>query len=281
VSTDRESTLDANRYVHSTLVETGEYQRSPHFRPENVRKVRGWLENIAADIPGLSSGKAIDFGCGTGFMIDRLQGLVGQIHGIDTTRAMIEKVDVSSGNVHLHECLAEETPFPPNVFLLGTAYSFMDHLHDVSDFLKEVHRVLKPGGVFFAGLNPNRAFIHAMESLAQAPTAELHPVYGRELTGALRNGQYYMERFGIDERRLEDAEPGKTLRKGFDPQEICDTALSIGFRRCETSHDWFLGQGNLMHEHSMQNADLVERYLRTLLPFSAPYFKYLNFTLHK
>lgn len=281
MSADRESTLDANRYVHSALVEAGEYQRSPHFRPENVRKVRGWVEGIAAAIPDLPSGKAIDFGCGTGFMIDRLKGLVGEIHGVDATRAMIEKVDTSSGNVHLHECLAEETPFPPGTFLLGTAYSFMDHLHDVSDFLREVYRVLKPGGVFFAGLNPNRAFIHAMESLASDPGAEAHPVYGRELTGALRNGQYYRERFGIDGHRLEEAEPGKTVRKGFDPAEMADIARSIGFRRCETWHDWFLGQGSLMHQHSFESADVVEKYLRTLLPLSAPYFKYLNFTIFK
>ena len=31
--------LESNRYVHAFLVEKDEYNKSPHFRPENKHKV--------------------------------------------------------------------------------------------------------------------------------------------------------------------------------------------------------------------------------------------------
>jgi SAM-dependent methyltransferase len=281
VSENRESTLDANKYVHSSLVESGEYQRSPHFRPENVRKVRGWLDGIASGIPDLRASKAIDFGCGTGFMTDIVRDLAGEVHGVDATPAMLQRVDTSSGNVFVHECLAEETPFPQGSFALATAYSFMDHLHNVQDFLCEVYRVLRPGGIFFSGLNPNRTFILAMEGLAQRPDSAQHPVYGREIAGALHNGRYYTEMFGLDGDRVERAEPGKTVRKGFDPSEFFELSRSVGFVSCEVTHDWFLGQGLVMHQQPPQDVVAIEGYLRSLLPSSASLFKYLSFTLTK
>jgi SAM-dependent methyltransferase len=33
----------------------------------------------------------LDFGCGPGFLVERLQGLVKQVHGVDTSRRMIEE----------------------------------------------------------------------------------------------------------------------------------------------------------------------------------------------
>ena len=281
MTSDRLTTLRANQKVHGALVASGEYQRSPHFRPENIRKVRGWVEALAAAIPDLREQRAIDFGCGTGFMIDRLRDLVGEVHGVDITIEMMKHVDTSSGNVHLHECLAEQTPFEAGSFALATAYSFMDHLHDVTDFLREVHRVLRPGGVFFSGLNPNRSFIRWMEQVAASGAAASHAVFGREIMGALRNGDHYEREFGIEGAELELAEPGKSVRRGFDPGEIMEQARDIGFARCEVWHDWFLGQGPLMHQRSFQSAEAVDGYLRDLLPVSASYFKYLNFTLYK
>jgi ubiquinone/menaquinone biosynthesis C-methylase UbiE len=156
--------LNANIYVHAFLANSGEYQKSPHFRPENQEKVRRILDRIVAKstVSNQSIAKAIDFGCGTGFMIDLMKDMFSEVHGLDITNDMMKRVDVSSGNVFLHECLAEKTPFPDNHFDFATAYSFMDHLFSYDDFLQEAYRVLKPGGTFYSDLNPNRAFINSM-----------------------------------------------------------------------------------------------------------------------
>ena len=71
----REDALEANIYVHGFLANSGEYQRSPHFRPENREKVRRILERLTANIPTGGNAKLIDFGCGTGFIIDLAKDL--------------------------------------------------------------------------------------------------------------------------------------------------------------------------------------------------------------
>jgi ubiquinone/menaquinone biosynthesis C-methylase UbiE len=270
----QERTLAANRAVHGALVESGDYQKSPHFRPENQQKVRALLQQLVAP---LSKERAIDFGCGTGFMIDLMHDQFAEIHGVDITRAMMDRVDLSPGNIQLHEARAEQTPFPETHFDFATAYSFMDHLHAVEPFLREVHRVLKPGGVFYAGLNPHRAYILAME--AAASETEPTEIIAREIKGALHNGEHYAEHYGLDATTLEQAEPIKSVQKGFDPHEIRDLSRTIGFADCRIVHEWFLGQGTVMHQQSFAAAESMDRHLQSILPASAPLYKYLTIIL--
>lgn len=273
-------TLEANKYVHSLLVETGEYQKSPHFRPENIAKVRGLVLSLTGAISKEGS-RAVDFGCGTGFMIDLIKDRFTEVHGVDITQAMMNEVDLSSGNIFLHEAAAEDTPFDDNYFDFATAYSFMDHLLDAGDFLREVYRVLKPGGVFFSGLNPNRDFIVAMEGAEQQAVTGLSPIVEREIVGALHNGEYYAKNFGVDGDTLDKAEPIKALKKGFNAVETQGLARSIGFSECRIDYDWFLGQGKVMHEQSFDIAEQIHTYLTSILPVASSLYKYLNIILTK
>lgn len=278
--TSQSDTLEANKYVHAKLVESGEYQKSPHFRPENIAKVRELVTELTSHISARES-KAIDFGCGTGFMIDLMKDRFGEIHGVDITQAMMQQVDTRSGNIYLHEAMAEKTPFDANIFDFASAYSFMDHLHDPRDFLKEVFRVLKPDGIFYSGLNPNREFILAMEAASNDTVCALSPIVEREIKGALHNGDYYAETFGIDAAMLEKAEPMKSEKKGFDAKEMLAMAKEIGFSKCRITHEWFLGQGKVMHEQSFESAAQINQYLLSVLPATAGLYKYLNFIFIK
>jgi len=108
----RDEAIKANIYVHSFLANAGEYQKSPHFLPENRQKVRKILERVTAPLAGRPDSKVIDFGCGTGFLMDLMKDLFTEVHGVDITLDMMNKVDVTSGNIYLHESLAENTQFP-------------------------------------------------------------------------------------------------------------------------------------------------------------------------
>ena len=57
-------------------------------------------------------------------MIDLLVDLVDSVDGIDITKEMLDRVNVSSGKVSLTLGLAEHTPFDQCSFHLATAYSF-------------------------------------------------------------------------------------------------------------------------------------------------------------
>lgn len=277
----RDDTIKANIYVHAYLANAGEYQKSPHFLPENEDKVRGILKRLTATMSDRPNTKVIDFGCGTGFMIDLMKDLFVEVHGVDITLDMMNRVDVTSGNIYLHECLAEHTPFASNHFDFATAYSFMDHLFDYKDFLKEAYRVLKPGGIFYSDLNPNRDFIVAMDHVERGGTEGLSPIVEKEIKGALHNGACYEKNFGMNGKLLDKAEPIKSIDKGFDSLEIKKVAHNIGFSECKVEFEWFLGQAKVMHEQSAERAVIVDEYLSSVLPISSQLYKYLRFVFIK
>lgn len=277
----REDAIKANIYVHSSLANAGEYNRSPHFRPENQEKVRKIVLRLLPAKKGGVPTKALDFGCGTGFIINLIKDLYTEVHGVDITQDMMKQVDLSSGNIILHESLAEATPFKDATFDFATAYSFMDHLYSYQDFLKEAFRVLKPGGIFYSDLNPNRDFIYGIGEAEGFKGLPSTPIVQREMQGALRNGELYKENFGIDGHMLESAEPIKSFEKGFSAQEVLEVARTIGFSKCEVEYEWYLGQAKVMHEQSVRESDLVESYLNSTLPVSSRLFKYLRFIFVK
>jgi len=135
--------IRANVEVHSRMVEV--YAKEPHFRPENQAKVRGILADLRTRAKG---GKLLDLGCGTGFIINLARDLFDEIHGLDVTPAMLEKIDTSRGNITLHNTNAERLPFGDGVFDVVTGYAFLHHLEDFRPVLREAFRVLKPGGLF-------------------------------------------------------------------------------------------------------------------------------------
>lgn len=277
----REEAIKANIYVHAFLANAGEYNKSPHFRPENQEKVRNILLRLTAACR--EKNKVIDFGCGTGFMIHLMHDLFKEVHGVDVTQDMMKQVDLSSGNVTLHESMAECTPFAAETFDFATAYSFMDHLVDYHAFLQEAYRVLKKGGVFYSDLNPNRDFIMAIagaEKLAGG-VLPITPIVHREIQGALHNGEHYQEQFGMNAELLEKAEPIKTHDRGFSAVEVLEAARKIGFSDCRVEFEWFLGQAKVMHEQSRVDVDTVETYLNAVLPVSSHLFKYLRFVFVK
>lgn len=277
----RDEAIKANIYVHAFLANAGEYNKSPHFRPENQEKVRNILLRLTTECR--EKKRVIDFGCGTGFMINLMRDLFDEVHGIDITQDMMKQVDLSSGNVTLHESIAESTPFAAEMFDFATAYSFMDHLVDYRVFLQEAYRVLKKGGTLYSDLNPNRDFIMAIAGVEKLASGVLPvtPIVSREIQGALHNGEHYQEHYGMNAELLEQAEPIKTHDKGFCAVEVLETARDIGFSSCRVEFEWFLGQAKVMHEQSHADAGTIERYLNAILPVSSYLFKYLRFILIK
>lgn len=277
----KDEVIDANIQVHSFLVRSGAYQESPHFRPENQAKVRAVVERLTDGLRRSAPSKAIDFGCGTGFMIALMHDRFDEVHGIDITPEMMARVDLSPGHIRLHECRADATPFADGSFDFATAYSFMDHLADYRAFLREASRVLRDGGVFYSDLNPNRDFIQGIESAARRPLEALPPRVRREVGGALHNGAHYQQTYGLDAATLERAEPIKSLDKGFDADEVLAVARDVGFSQARVEYQWFLGEASVLHGESAAAAATVDGYLQTVLPVSGALYKYLRFVFVK
>lgn len=261
--------LDANIAVHTRMATT--YNASePHFRPENQAKVRGRLEAVRHRAPG---GRMLDLGCGTGFLIHLAVELFDEIHGVDITRAMIDQVDTSTGRVHVQLSPAEQTPFDDASFDVVTAYSFIHHTEDYSLVLKEAARVLKPGGVLYVDLEPNRRFWQVIMEVSQQ--SGLSEIVQREVDSVLHTDQRVEDEFGIPAETFNQAEFTKNILGGIDPKELTNHCRAAGFQTVEVMPDWFLGEGHVLHQVSAEAAKHVDAWLKQLGPIGISLYKYL------
>jgi SAM-dependent methyltransferase len=276
----REDVLRANVYIHTAVIDL--YADQPHFRPENQQKVSAILKELRERVSTAGPGgvKLLDMGCGTGFLLKLAEPHFDQLQGVDITPAMLEQVDLSSGKISLHCGPVEETPFEAGAFDVVTAYSFMDHLFDLRPFMAEVYRVLKPGGLFYADQNANRAFWQAVSAIPGRPDA-YSPIVAREMTAGLHAEEELARQRDIDTEACRIAEYIKTQENGIDADEVLAIAREIGFREVEARYDWFLGQGKVMHGQSVRDAEVVEAYLHEAAPLTSHLFKYLRFDFVK
>lgn len=106
--------------------------------PRPISKVRRVLEEWMG-----SGNKAVDVGCGSGFYTDLCRNIGNQIVGIDITSqvyaARERSLNVCQGNV-------EVLPFPKEIFSLALSIEVVEHLLQPELMIKEICRVLKPGG---------------------------------------------------------------------------------------------------------------------------------------
>jgi SAM-dependent methyltransferase len=108
---------------------------------------------------GLKPGMHVaDFGCGVGAMTRNLAGMVGpdgHAMGIDLHQPQLEEAgNLCAGfglsNVSFWRANACETTLPENIFDLVYCRFLLIHVPDPVACLREMKRVLKPGGIIFA-----------------------------------------------------------------------------------------------------------------------------------
>ena len=114
---------------------------------------------LAADapfiIPFLRSGLTLlDCGCGPGSITCDLAEVVapGQVTGIDISEVQLDRATKLAGrrgiaNIRFERGDIHELPFGDQSFDVAFAHNVLEHLRDPLRALREMRRVLKPGGV--------------------------------------------------------------------------------------------------------------------------------------
>lgn len=104
---------------------------------------------------GLPDEKVLDIGFGNGVLINKLTNISeATFYGIDISEDIIKKANdvnrrgIASGRVFLSQGTVTELNFPSeyfdSIYTVNTIYFW----NDLSEGLKEINRVLKPGGSF-------------------------------------------------------------------------------------------------------------------------------------
>jgi len=271
-------TIDANIAVHSALANS--YNAiEPHFKPESIKRVEDIILEI---IPDHSEVKALDLGCGTGFIINILKKYVNEIIGVDVTQAMLDRVD-KSGTVKI-KLIKSDTGtvnLTNNYFDIATAYSFLDHLYDIKPTVQKAYDSLKKGGKFYADLSPNFYFWKAIKELNTNVTYE--QVLQREVNAVLNKGEEIELQFGIKKEVFELAEHQKHIKGGLIEEELDDLLREVGFTQIKFIYHWFVGQAQIMNDETLQKdirhelASIIHKTLYKSLPISRNLFKYVGF----
>ena len=92
--------------------------------------------------------RILDLGCGTGTMLGYLRRF-GDTQGVDADRRAVSFCR-ARGEERVQELESATIPFPDGTFDLVTALDVLEHIDDDQGALREVVRVLRPGGTFLA-----------------------------------------------------------------------------------------------------------------------------------
>lgn len=110
--------------------------------------------------------KMLDVGCGNGSLVFKAKGKYRKIFGVDISPSRIEEAKSNAmkqfGNLEgmsFSSCnINEKIDFSDNMFDAVTSVAVIEHVFDPYFVVGEIHRVLKPGGIFI-GEVPNIAYI--------------------------------------------------------------------------------------------------------------------------
>jgi ubiquinone/menaquinone biosynthesis C-methylase UbiE len=192
--------------------------RVKHIRQHSEREIR--------------VGKALDLGCGTGNLTAALvlEGAAASCVGIDISSGMIEQArrkTITISDVTFQVGSATALPFADESFDLCVGDAFLHHILDIDACLKEVFRVLKPGGV--ATFNEPNGHGYALVEFILRALATTKDWNDENLTNYLECIGFLRENRGNLTVLGNNPLPDKHY---FHFEQINSAALSAGFVKC-------------------------------------------------
>ncbi|HEY6880935.1 MAG TPA: class I SAM-dependent methyltransferase [Polyangiales bacterium] len=96
-------------------------------------------------VADLARGKRVlEAGCGTGLVLSRLAQVASSAHGFDLSLGMVQRAEARGLSVALGS--VTEVPFRDDSFDLVCSFKVLAHVPQITDALRELVRVTRPGG---------------------------------------------------------------------------------------------------------------------------------------
>lgn len=152
----------ANVLYHDWEATTYDQKWSISFDERCIDYARGRFE-LVAGTAGWPYKRALEIGCGTGFFSLNLKqaGVLDEVHVTDISSGMVTAAQQNAQRLGFQiegrVADAESIPHPDNSFDVVVGHAILHHIPDVEKALREVLRVLRPGGRFVFAGEPTRA----------------------------------------------------------------------------------------------------------------------------
>jgi len=199
-----------------------DFDTGQELRLQSVFTQEIWHKLKSLDISpdNLNNKQVLDLCCGTGYLTYHLLK--------QAPKANVTLIDISPDEVNMAKRLLGKEPryvigdvtktsFPNNSFDVVIGNSFLHHFYDLPAALKEILRIIKPGGVFIS--------LHEPKPLA----IPLEKASLNEYLQCLLNQETY-----VDSIRYKG--PGDVVKESgtdvwmFKPSELVDIMTDVGFK---------------------------------------------------
>lgn len=208
----------ANKKIYNQLADKYEIIDARRSQDLSIW-LRKRLEKVSTGLG--ANANILDIGCGEGFVLKSAKGLFYKMYGIDISKKILRTLFTIDS---LPICAdAQEIPLKKNSIDVVVLFSVMHHLYDYRPILKEIHRILKTGGIVYMDHDLDKTFY--------------------------MNYKFFINmyrRLSHKERAIEDLEIDKELYKlsefhsdGIDSRGLENYLASLGFKVVESYYHWY------------------------------------------
>ncbi|MFA6142487.1 MAG: class I SAM-dependent methyltransferase [Candidatus Omnitrophota bacterium] len=216
------NTAEANRSFYNLVA--GEYEKA-----DGRRKQQAWLEDIIrklhktvkTDGYGINDSTFLDVGAGSGYITHIASDYFRNLIAVDLSEEMLKRIPVQTKRYVLKCESAEKMSIGSERVDVACAFATLHHLENLVTVFKEIHRVLKPGGIFYADHDIESHFV----SKYKMPLA----VYR-----AIKNKKGAFARISKEAGKLYDTVEHR--KDGIDSDRVRITLTALGFKPYITYH---------------------------------------------
>jgi SAM-dependent methyltransferase len=90
----------------------------------------------------------LEVGAGTGALLDALARMGCRVHGVEVNPELIAEAAATFKSLAIQRVAGVELPFPDAAFDVVASFDVFEHIPDSDAHLREVRRVLRPGGSY-------------------------------------------------------------------------------------------------------------------------------------
>lgn len=113
-------------------------------RYEDIQRTK--YRTVVKNLPG-GKKRILDLGCGTGMFINELSTRAKFVVGVDASLEMLKVAKGRAGKAALVQADADALPFADGSFDAVVSVTLLQNMPDPKATVREVARVLRPGGV--------------------------------------------------------------------------------------------------------------------------------------